>query len=84
MTGPRYEILRAVCEREEFNAIRSQLPQSSRRNVEPAPRGHFGLMVQAVADDGCPLVTLYHHVPESTPTDQAFSELETRIREALG
>jgi hypothetical protein len=80
---PRYQILRAVCEHEEFNAIRSQLPQASRRDVEPAPQGHFGLMVQAIAEDGCPLVTLYDHIPESAGIEEAFSELETRIREAL-
>jgi hypothetical protein len=77
-----YEILHAVCERQEFNAIRSQLPQASRRDVEPAPQGHLGLMVQAVAKDGCPLVTLYDHVPE-IEIEEALSELETRIRALL-
>jgi hypothetical protein len=79
---PRYKILRAVCEREEFNAIRLRLPRVSRRDVEPAPQGHLGLVVQAVAEDGCPLVTLYDHVPE-TDIEEAFSELETRVKEAL-
>ena len=80
---PRYQILRAVCERDEFNAIRAELPHLVRRDVEAAPEGHVGLMAQAVAEDGCPLVTLYEYVPESTKLEEAFTELEARIRETL-
>lgn len=80
---PRYQILRAVCERDEFNAIRSELPRQVRRDVEPAPEGHIGLIVQAEAEDGFPLVTLYEHVPQSTKLEEAFSELEARLRETL-
>ena len=72
MMEPRYQILRAVCERDEFNAIRSELPRAVRCDVEPAPEGHVGLMAQAVAEDGCPLVTLYEHVHESTELEEAF------------
>jgi hypothetical protein len=80
---PRYQILRAVCERDEFNSIRAELPRVARRDVEPAPEGHVGLMVQAVAEDGFPLVTLFEHVPEFTKLEEAFSELEARVRETL-
>ncbi len=80
---PRYQILRAVCKRDEFNSIRAELPRVARRDVEPAPEGHVGLMVQAVAEDGFPLVTLYEHVPEFTKLEEAFSELEARVRETL-
>lgn len=80
---PRCQILRAVCGRDEYNSIRAELPRRVRRDVEPAPEGHVGLMAQAVAEDGCPLMTLYEHVPESTKLDEAFSGLEARIREKL-
>jgi hypothetical protein len=83
MMGAHYRILRAVCERDEFNSIRSQLPRVARRDVEPAPAGHLGLIVQAAAEDGCPLVTIYEHVPKSAKLEEAFSELEARIRETL-
>ena len=58
-------------------------PMTGRRDVEPAPKGHVGLIVQAEAEDGCALVTLYEHVHESTKLEEAFSALEARIRERL-
>lgn len=79
-----YRVVRAVHERDEFNAIREGLPQATRRLVEPAPPGHVGLTVQAISqDDDFPLVTLYEHIPSSADTVVALSELEVRVHKAL-
>ena len=63
--------------------MRSQLAQVFRRDVEPAPEGHLGLMVQAVAMDGCPLVTLYDHVAK-TEIANGFAKLEARLERLYG
>jgi hypothetical protein len=62
MNGRR-RALRGVCERADFNALRSRLPRSVRRSFERAPAGHLGLVVQIVSADDYTLATLRGHVP---------------------
>lgn len=76
-------LARGVCPREEFNALRDRLPRSLRRDVNPVPPGHVGLLVQAISGLDWPLLTVYGHVrADADPTD-AFAGLERRLRRQL-
>lgn len=74
---------RAVWSREEFNAFRDRLPRSVRREVEPVPPGHVGLLVQAVSGADCPLMTVYGHVRADADPADALAGLERRLRSLL-
>lgn len=56
-----------------------------RRDIEPAPDGHVGLIVQAVAGDpgGTPLAVLYDNAPAST-AEQRVHEMAERMEELFG
>jgi hypothetical protein len=67
-----------VLARREFNELRMRLPRAVRRDVEPAPEGHVGLVAQAtVGSEGVPLAALYG----SVPTDSAAAGAQTLERE---
>jgi hypothetical protein len=73
-----------VLDRREFNKLRMRLPRAVRRNVEPAPEGHVGLVAQAIAgSEGVPLAALYSSVPASLAADGAQT-LERELAERLG
>ena len=65
-------VLRAVCDAEEFNAMRGRLPRVARRSVTPAPAGHIGLIVQIVSADDRPLTAVFSTLP-SAPTQRRSS-----------
>ncbi len=78
--SPRgYRIARGVCQREEFNSFRDRLPRSVRRDVEPVPPGHIGLLVQAVAGEDSPTLSLYGHVRADADPLTALAALERQL-----
>lgn len=74
---------RRIWPREEFNAFRDRLPRSVRRDIEPVPPGHVGLLVQAISGCDCPLITVYGHVRAGADPADAFAGLERRLRGLL-
>ena len=78
--SPRgHRIARGVCRREEFNALRERLPRSIRRDVEPVPPGHVGLLVQALAGEDYLVLSLYGHVRADADLSGALAALERRL-----
>ena len=77
-------VARGICPREEFNALRDRLPRSVRRDVEPVPPGHVGLIVQAIAGGDCTLLTAYGHVRAGVDPADALAALERRLCRQLG
>jgi hypothetical protein len=69
----------------DFNEMRTRLPWAVRRDVEPAPEGHVGLVVQAIAGDtgGTPLAVLYDSAPASI-AEQRVRELGQRMADLFG
>jgi hypothetical protein len=53
-----------------------------RRQIEPAPEGHVGLVVQAVAGDAgeTPLAVLYDNAP-ALIADERMGELAQRLKD---
>jgi hypothetical protein len=54
-----------------------------RRDVEPAPPRHVGLLVQAISGVDYPLVTVYGHARADADPADAFAGLERRLRRPL-
>ena len=77
-------LARGVCPREELNALRDRLPRSARREFDPVPPGHVGLIVQAIAGVDSPLLTVYGHVRADADPADALRELERRLLRRLG
>ncbi len=77
-------IARDVCSREEFNAHRERLPRAVRRDVEVAPPGHVGLIVQALASPDSLVLAVYGHVRADVDPAAALLALERRLRGQLG
>ena len=72
-----------VLDRREFNALRMRLPRAVRRNVEPAPEGHVGLIAQAtVGSEDVALAALYGSVPADSAAD-GTQTLERELAERL-
>ena len=78
-----YHIARGLCQREEFNQHRDRLPRSVRRDVDPVPPGHVGLLVQAITGEDVPLMAVYGHVPADIDPSGALADLERRLRSLL-
>jgi hypothetical protein len=72
-----------VCPQAEFNAYRDRLPRSVRRDVEFVPRGHVGLIVEAIADRDSPLLAVYGCIRADRDPDDALAALERRLRAQL-
>jgi hypothetical protein len=81
--GHSCRLAREICPREEFNALRDRLPRAVRRDVEPVPPGHVGLLVQAISGVDCPLITVYGHVRADDDPADAFAGMERRLRRLL-
>ncbi len=81
----RWRVRSHVLDRRSFNDIRMRLPRAVRRDVEAAPEGHVGLVVQAiVGEEGdMPLAVLYDNAPASVATE-GVRRLEQRLAELLG
>jgi hypothetical protein len=81
----RWRLRSYVLDRRDFNEIRMRLPRAVRRDVEAAPEGHVGLVVQAiVGEEGeMPLAVLYDNAPTSVATE-GMRRLERRLTELLG
>lgn len=62
-----------------------RLPRAVRRDVEPAPEGHVGLVAQAIVDQEgeLPLAVLYDNAPASVAAE-GMRKLERRLVELLG
>jgi hypothetical protein len=73
-----------VLDRRDFNEIRMRLPRAVRRDVEAAPEGHVGLVVQAIAGEegDMPLAVLYDNAPASV-AGESVRKLEQRLAELL-
>lgn len=82
MTGP-VRVVRAVCDADEFNALRHRLPRAARRSVEPAPAGHVGLIVEIVSGDDRTLTTVRSHLPAGVDRASELSRLEHEARQRL-
>lgn len=82
--APSLRMARGVCPREEFNALRDRLPRSVRRDVEPVPSGHVGLIVQAITGGDCTVLTAYGHIRAGDDPAGALAALERRLRRQLG
>ena len=78
-----FQIARRVCPRAEFNAYRDRLPRSVRRDIEVVPRGHVGLIVQAIIGGDSPLLAVYGHVRADRDPADALAALERRLRTQL-
>ena len=76
------EVLRLICDADEFNALRSRLPRHVRTAVTPATQRDVGLVVQAVRDD-VPLATMYAVTPADGDHSIALARLERSLRAAL-
>lgn len=83
--NPHWQLRSYVLGRGDFNDMRNRLPRSVRRKIEPAPEGHVGLVVQAVAGDagGAPVAALYDTAPSSMAT-QRIRELAEEIAALFG
>lgn len=82
MTAPG-RVVRAVCDADEFNALRHRLPRAARRSVKPTPAGHVGLIVQIVSGDDRTLTTVWSHLPASADPASELSRLEDEARQRL-
>ena len=73
-----------VLNRRDFNEIRMRLPRAVRRDVQAAPKGHVGLVAQAVVGEegDLPLAVLYDSAPESVASE-SMRKLERRLAEML-
>lgn len=80
----QWRIRSYVLDRCDFNDIRMRLPRAVRRDVEPAPEGHVGLVAQViVGEEGdVPLAVLYDNAPARAATE-GVRQLEHRLRELL-
>lgn len=80
----RWRLQSYVLDRREFNEIRMRLPRAVRRDVQPAPEGHVGLVAQAVAgeDGDLPIAVLYDNAPASLAKERVRN-LEQRLTELL-
>lgn len=78
-----YRIARGLWQREEFNRHRDRLPRSVRRDVDPVPPGHVGLLVQAVTEEDVPLMAVYGHVVADIDPSGALADLERRLQSRL-
>jgi hypothetical protein len=78
-----YHIARGLCQREEFNRHRDRLPRSVRRDVDPVPPGHVGLLVQAITGEDVPLMAIYGHVPADIDPSGALADMERRLHSRL-
>jgi hypothetical protein len=83
--GQQWRVRSYVLARRDFNEIRMRLPRAVRRDVELAPEGHVGLVVQAiVGEEGAtPLAVLYDNAPAAVATE-GMQRLEQRLTELLG
>jgi hypothetical protein len=79
----RRRALHAIYERADFNALVMRLPRSIRRSIEPAPRGHVGLVVQILSTDDCALATAREHFPADCDVELELTRLEAKAREQL-
>jgi hypothetical protein len=70
-------VLRGIFKAEDYNAMRRRLPRSIRRDIETAPTGHVGLVVEIVTTDDCRLMTVYNHVPADADLTHAMAHLES-------
>ena len=84
-TSPRWQLRRYVLDRRDYNEMRSRLPRSVRRGIEPARDGHVGLVVQAVAGDHgeAPLAALYDNAP-AFMAEQRLRELAEQMTDLFG
>jgi hypothetical protein len=79
----RRRALHAIYERADFNALVMRLPRSIRRSIEPAPRGHVGLVVQILSTDDCALATAREQFPADRDVELQLTRLEAKAREQL-
>jgi hypothetical protein len=77
-------IARGISPRDEFNALRDRLPRSVRRDVQPVPPGHVGLIVQVITGSDCAVLTAYGHVRAGIDPAEALAALERRLRRQFG
>ena len=54
-----------------------------RRDVDPVPPGHVGLLVQAITGEDVPLMAVYGHVPADIDPSGALADLERRLHSRL-
>lgn len=80
----RRELRGYVLDRGEFNEMRARMPRAVRRDIDPAPQGHVGLVAQATVGDvgQTPLAYLYDHAPPDV-AEQRLRELERRLTDQL-
>lgn len=73
-----------VLDRSESNEMRDRMPRAVRRDIDPAPQGHVGLVAQATVGDvgQTPLAVLYDHAPRDV-AEQRLRELERRLADQL-
>ena len=79
-----FQVARHVCQRAEFNAYRDRLPRSVRRGVDVVPRGHVGLIVEAIVSGDSSLLAVHGHVRADRDPADALAALEWRLRAELG
>jgi len=72
------EVLRLICDADEFNALRERLPRRARAGIAPATQRDVGLVVQAVRDD-VPLATMYAVTPADSDHSIALARLERSL-----
>ena len=82
MHAAKPEVLRLICDADEFNALRERLPRRTRAGVAPATQHDVGLVVQAVRDD-VPLATMYAVTPADGDHSIALARLERLLRAAI-
>jgi hypothetical protein len=71
------KVLRGIFNAQEYNAMRRRLPRSIRRDIDAAPPGHVGLVVEIVTANDCRLVTVYDHVPAQADLAREMAHLES-------
>lgn len=82
MRAAKPEVLRLICDADEFNALRERLPKRARAGIAPATQLDVGLVVQAVRDD-VPLATMYAVTPADSDHSIALARLERSLRAAI-
>lgn len=78
MRAAKPEVLRLICDADEFNALRERLPRRARAGIAPATQRDVGLVVQAVRDD-VPLATMYAVTPADSDHSIALARLERSL-----
>lgn len=82
MRAANLEVLRLVCDADEFNALRARPPRHARSSAAAATPRDVGLVVQAVRDD-FPLATMYAVAPAGCGHSIAPAPLERSLPAAI-